>query len=164
MKKITSFVIAMILGLMAVSFWGGEVYAEGENGASGGASTSSSAGGKCESTFLGLRPWYMGVVETDDKGNCVVRMQGDSGNGGDIAKFVWKIALNIIADVSLMVGYVSAGFIVYGGYKYIMSGGEAKNVMLAKTTITNAVIGLIIAILSTVIVNTIIVVLNSAVK
>jgi hypothetical protein len=63
-----------------------------------------------------------------------------------------------------MVGYVSAGFIVYGGYKYIMSGGEAKNVALAKTTITNAVIGLIIAILSTVIVNTIIVVLNSAVK
>jgi hypothetical protein len=59
---------------------------------------------------------------------------------------------------------VTIGFIVYGGYKYIMSNGDPSNVVKAKSTITNAVIGLIIAILSTVIVNTIFVVINGATK
>ena len=109
----------------------------------------------CEHTFLGLRPWYSGLVGGD---NCVV-IQPD---GDKLASFVWRIILNISADIALIVGYAALGFIIYGGYKYIMSSGDPGNVKKAKQTILNAVIGLIIAILAAVIVNTIIAVIGNA--
>ena len=110
---------------------------------------------KCEHTFLGLRPWYTGLVGGD---NCVVIQPA----GDKLASFAWRIILNISADIALIVGYAALGFIIYGGYKYIMSSGDPGNVKKAKQTILNAVIGLIIAILAAVIVNTIIAVIGNA--
>jgi hypothetical protein len=165
MKKIISFVIAAIFSFSLMGFAGHDVFASEETAAhekeKGQAAIGITDGG-CSKPFLGLRPWYQGVIEKVGD-NCVVKAP-ESSDGSEIAKFVWKIALNIIADVSLMVGYVTIGFFVYGGYKYIMSNGDPSNVVKAKSTITNAVIGLIIAILSTVIVNTIFVVINGATK
>lgn len=120
----------------------------------------------CEQTFLGLRPWYMGLTETksDSTGKATCVVKSPSGNGADMAAFVWKIVLNITADITLMVGYVAIIFLVWGGYKYIMSAGEPGNITTAKKTITNALIGLVIALLATVIVNTIILVVDGAAK
>lgn len=118
----------------------------------------------CEKTFLGMRPWYMGLTEkksdTTGASTCVVKSPDGTEDG--MAGFVWKIILNITADITLMVGYVAIGFVVWGGYKYIMSNGEPGNVATAKKTIANALIGLVIALLATVIVNTIITVVNGA--
>ena len=151
MKKIASFIIATFLGafVTATMFPSGVTYA-----------------GTCEKTFLGMRPWYMGLTEEkpDSTGKTTCVIKSPEGDGSSMANFTWKIILNIAADVSLLVGYVAVAFVVWGGYKYIMSNGEPGNVATAKKTITNALIGLVIAILSAVIVNTVIVVINGAVS
>lgn len=54
-----------------------------------------------------------------------------------------------ITDTLLFgVGIVSVIMLVYGGLRYIISGGDSKKVTDAKNTILYAIIGLIIAFLS----------------
>ena len=48
----------------------------------------------------------------------------------------------------LIVGMVAVVFIVVGGYRYIMAGGDEEAVGSAKKTITSSVIGLIIVLFS----------------
>jgi len=43
-----------------------------------------------------------------------------------------------------VVGIVSVIMIIYGGFKYISSGGDSGNVQSAKNTIIYAVIGLVV--------------------
>lgn len=58
----------------------------------------------------------------------------------------------IVDFFSLIVGAVSIIMIIYGGFKYITSGGNDSNVGSAKNTILYALIGLIIVALAQVIV------------
>ncbi len=55
--------------------------------------------------------------------------------------------------VLLLVGLVSVIMLVYGGLRYILSGGDSKKVTDAKNTILYAIIGLIISLLAYAIVN-----------
>ena len=144
MKKILSFIFAIMLGatVTAAAFPVGNASAL-----------------ECEKTFLGLRPWYKGLTD-DSSGTCIIKKPEDNGE----AKFVWTIILNISADLSLIVGYVALIFLIYGGFKYILSTGEPQGVSTAKKTITNALIGLAISILATIIVNTIIMVVGGSAK
>lgn len=112
----------------------------------------------CTDSFLGMRPWYY------DDGNGVNICGKDSngedqilapGSGDDIPAYVWKIAMNILFDLFLAIGYVAMGFVIYGGYQYIMSQGDPAKAMRGKKTLTNAIIGTVIAMGATVIVNTI---------
>jgi FtsH-binding integral membrane protein len=146
MKKILSFIIAIFTcGLITTAaFPVADTYADGVSA--------------CEHSILGLRPWYSGLTKKDSKGNCVIAQPAQN----DMAVFVWKIVLNVSADLALIVGYAAIIFVIFGGYKYIMSTGEPGKVSAAKQIITNALIGLIIAILATVIVNTLIAVIGGA--
>jgi hypothetical protein len=47
-----------------------------------------------------------------------------------------------------LVGVGSVAYIIYGGYKYIMSQGNPESLKNAQNTIMNAIIGLVIAIIS----------------
>jgi len=67
--------------------------------------------------------------------NCDVS-QGTSGINNII-----KTAINIFSAV---VGIVSVIMIIFGGFKYITSGGESSNVSGAKNTIIYAIIGLVV--------------------
>ena len=58
----------------------------------------------------------------------------------------------IVDLFSLIVGAVSIIMIIYGGFKYITSGGNDSNVGTAKNTILYALIGLVIVALAQVIV------------
>ncbi|MCL2869204.1 hypothetical protein FWF48_00105 [Candidatus Saccharibacteria bacterium] len=60
------------------------------------------------------------------------------------------------------VGIISVIMLIYGGFRYIISGGDSKRVTDAKNTIMYAIIGLIIAILSYAIINFIITSLASS--
>lgn len=62
--------------------------------------------------------------------------------------------------ILLVVGLISVIMLVYGGLRYILSGGDSKKVTDAKNTILYAIIGLIISLLAFDIVNF---VLNSVV-
>lgn len=153
MKKILGFILALALGITTTF----AVFPAGN--------ASATTVADCQKTFLGLRPWYSGLVEvtTDSmqRDVCTIKSPGSITESSAQAAYFWTIILNISADVSLLVGYVAIIFVVYGGYKYILSNGEPGKVAMGKTILTNALIGLVIAILATVIVNTILMVIGA---
>jgi len=61
---------------------------------------------------------------------------------------VQGIVTDMINIFSLVVGIISVIMIIYGGFKYITSGGDSGNVTGARNTITYAVIGLVIVALA----------------
>lgn len=92
--------------------------------------------------FLGMTPWYCGIdenVDSQDKltSNAII------------------IASNVLTDLGVIATYLVIGYVIYGGYLYIFSNGDASKVMSAKRTLSHAFIGLAIVMLATVILNTI---------
>lgn len=59
----------------------------------------------------------------------------------------------ITNTVLYAVGIISVIMLIYGGLRYVLSGGDSKKVTDAKNTIMYAIIGLIISILAYAIVN-----------
>lgn len=68
-----------------------------------------------------------------------------NGTSGDKLTAIIKLVINII---SVVVGVVAVVMIVFGGLKYITSGGESSNVSSAKNTILYAIIGLVVVALA----------------
>lgn len=98
-------------------------------------------------TFLGFPTWYKYLEnEADVAGKCTIRFNFPA----DIGRLVLAVV-----DILLSVGgLVAVGFIIYGGFQYILSQGDvgAGNVpktTTARHTIINALIGLVIAMLAT---------------
>ena len=60
------------------------------------------------------------------------------------------------------IGIVAVVMLVYGGFRYIISGGDSKKVTDAKNTVLYAIIGLVIAFLAFAIVNFVISALPSS--
>ena len=52
---------------------------------------------------------------------------------------------SVITGILLLVGAIATFFLVYGGILYIISGGDKMKVEQAKSTLTAAITGLIIA-------------------
>ncbi|HUS25861.1 MAG TPA: pilin [Nevskiaceae bacterium] len=69
--------------------------------------------------------------------------QTSSGTSG-----ITKLITFIVNIFSAIVGIVAVIMIIYGGFKYITSGGDSGNVSAAKNTIIFAVVGLIIVALA----------------
>jgi hypothetical protein len=61
---------------------------------------------------------------------------------------LWRVAFPIVESMIKAAGYLAVGFIIYGGVKYVKSQGDPSATGAAQKTIINALIGLIIAILS----------------
>jgi hypothetical protein len=67
---------------------------------------------------------------------------------GDASDKVTNIIKTIINIVSVVVGVIAVIMIVFGGLKYITSGGESSNISSAKNTIIYAIIGLVVVALA----------------
>ena len=93
---------------------------------------------KCAGNFLTFPAWHEGLTEAD----CTVK---DPETAGGLDKFIWKIALNVLNTLIQLVAYVSAGFILYGGFTYLTSGGSSDKVTAGRKMIQNALIGLVIS-------------------
>ncbi|HTE22562.1 MAG TPA: hypothetical protein VK674_05985 [Candidatus Limnocylindria bacterium] len=63
------------------------------------------------------------------------------------------ILLAVFEILLRVAGIVSVLFIVYGGFQYLITTGEPDKAKNARTTIINALVGLMIAMFATVIVN-----------
>lgn len=100
----------------------------------------------CAKSFLGLPVWYRGLTVSDT--DCDIASPDSLEDG----KFIWTIVINVIEAATILTGYVSFGFIMYGGFKYLTSGGSSKSIEEAKSTITNAIIGLVLSIVASAIV------------
>lgn len=61
---------------------------------------------------------------------------------------LWLIGFPLVTTMVKAAGYLAAGFIIWGGVKYIKSTGNPSEITAAKTVIQNAIIGLIICIIS----------------
>lgn len=109
---------------------------------------------KCGSGITFFPSWYQGLCDPAT-GN--IKSPGDDSLGADTAgrlgKWVTIIAMNIVTIILYVVGYVSLGFIIYGGFKYMTSGDNSSGTLAARKTITNAVIGLVLSIMSVAIVS-----------
>ena len=73
-----------------------------------------------------------------------------AGAGANAARGVFTRITN---TVLYAVGIISVIMLIYGGLRYVVSGGDSKKVTDAKNTIIYAIIGLIVSILSYAIVN-----------
>ena len=63
------------------------------------------------------------------------------------------VLTNITNTVLYIVGIISIVMLIFGGIRYVTSGGDSKKVTDAKNTILYAIVGLVIALLAFAIVN-----------
>jgi len=66
------------------------------------------------------------------------------------------LIISIIRIMLLFAGIIAVVFVIIGGYMYITSGGNAEQAEKGKSTVVNAIIGIVMIILSYVIINVIV--------
>lgn len=119
---------------------------------------SSASALECEQRLLGIPPWYRGLTEVTRTASgdeqCVIKTPGE------IENFVTQIALNVIEIILVLVGYVAAFFILFGGFQFLTGGSNPGQIEKARRTMLNAVIGLAISLGAVGIVNLIFGILN----
>jgi len=115
------------------------------------------AGGECSASFLTFPTWYKGLTLDDGSADkCELRTIGDPNLNPkfiELKAFIIRVVFNVIEILLVIIRYVSVVFILYGGFQYLTSAGNAENIKKAKSTITNAIIGLVVSISAVVIVN-----------
>ena len=62
-----------------------------------------------------------------------------------------KLMNSILSTVYFWAGIVAVGFIIYGGYLYVLSSGEPGKVRKAKDTLLYSIVGLIVVLIAFVI-------------
>lgn len=158
MKKITKkltlilgAVFMMVLPLLTVA----PTYAEYVNTATPSCPETSGETGR---SFLGIKPWYDGLL--DSKGNVVTPIEDEKNS--QTACFVWTAVANVTSSISSIAAILAIGFVIYGGYLYIFSGGDAAKTAAGRKTLYAAFIGLAVVVLANVIFSTIRIVLTSS--
>ena len=122
------------------------IFASSVGGVAMTVATPQPASAACAQRILTFPAWYEGLVD----GSCEIKQPtGETG----VQNFIWTIALNIIELILQLVGYIAVGFIIYGGYMYMISAGAPDGMEKARKIITNAIVGLLISIFSVAIVN-----------
>jgi ABC-type branched-subunit amino acid transport system permease subunit len=91
-------------------------------------------------TFFGLPTWYKYLPYGPDSvtNRCEV-------NVANIGQY-WLIGLAILDMLVRVAGMVAIGYVVYGGFVYITSRGEADKIAAGRQTILNALVGVVIAV------------------
>ena len=90
--------------------------------------------------FLGLTSWDCGVNIKDEN---------------SLKDSIWIIVSNIITDITVVAAYLVLGYVIYGGYLYILSAGDPGKIASGKKTLAHAFIGLGIVVLASVIMGSI---------
>lgn len=104
-------------------------------------------GGTCAQsvrTFLGFPTWYRYL-------DCEL-VAGKATPTLDLANNPGQISLIVLAVIEILLrlaGIVAVGFVIYGGFQFILSQGQPDRATSARNTIINALIGLAIAISAT---------------
>jgi hypothetical protein len=97
---------------------------------------------KCASedklTIISIKPWYSGVCKDGTDEVEITKIPGD----------IILIVLNLLSIAMQVAGYVAVGFVIWGGIKYVISTGDSGKTAAAKTTIQNALIGLLLVLIA----------------
>lgn len=106
------------------------------------------AAGCAETSKFGIPTWYKYLNGRTVQGEC--RIMGNFRI--DKIDDLLAIGLAIMEILLFVAGVVAIAYIIYGGFRYVLSQGEPENTKIAKNSVLNAIIGLLIAIMATVIV------------
>ena len=108
-------------------------------------------------------PVVAGVASADITGSLCAGTNVDSTSGASTScgtntdnngqSAIESIGQKVIDAFSVLVGAVSVVMIIYGGFRYITSGGDSGKVGNAKNTLIYAIVGLIIVALAQVLVH-----------
>lgn len=95
-------------------------------------------------------PWYEYLPgEIDDStGKCVAKFP-DKGGSTDVQKGVVLILIAVLELLTRISALVAVIFVIYGSVQYIVSQGDQQGIANAKSTITNALVGFVITVLAT---------------
>ena len=104
--------------------------------------------------FLTFRAWYNGLGCETAAGTTVIKVE-KANDDDELRAIVFIVVFNILYDLIQAVAYLTLGFVIYGGFTYIIARGSPDGIAKGKKTITNSVIGLVISVLASAIVNTI---------
>ncbi|MEK7594230.1 MAG: pilin [Patescibacteria group bacterium] len=109
-----------------------------------------------------LVPALGGVASASISSNICTGAQAASGentpsdcksSNTDAGKGITQLAKTLTTWFSIVVGAISVIMIIYGGFRYITSGGSSEKVGAAKNTLIYAIVGLIVVALAQLIVN-----------
>lgn len=106
------------------------------------------------SLFLFLTSITPAHAQTDAwTGICVA--DGSGFGNGDVATIqgLQCLIANFLSVAITLIGLVGFVMILYGSFKYLISGGNSKHTDSARSTITYAVIGLVVALSSIIVLN-----------
>lgn len=102
----------------------------------------------CSGTgFLGFPTWYKYLNPTMGANGCEVDFI--------VPDSIGPVLLAIFEMILRLAGMIAVGFVIFGGFQYMLSQGEPDRTKGARSTILNALIGLAIAISATAVVNVI---------
>lgn len=113
---------------------------------------------RCESkqSSIPIIPTWYKYLDTwydEESKSCIVDDDKYDSNSFNFFKAIPAILLAVFEIILRMAGILAVIFIVYGGFQYLITTGEPEKAKNARTTIINALVGLMIAILSVAIVN-----------
>jgi len=99
-----------------------------------------------KSSFFGLRPWYYYLPDNKFEGCDIKKFQllPTDKSPSDVP----LVLLAIVDDLLRIGALVAIGFVIYGAIQLVTSQGDPDGAATAQKTITNALIGLVIAIVA----------------
>jgi hypothetical protein len=101
-----------------------------------------------ERDFLSFPSWNSGLTcdETGtDREHVVI---GED----DIPKFIWTVVLNVLDILFRIAGILAVIMLIVSGYQYLASTGVPDKISKAKSGMIRAIVGLVIALLSSTII------------
>jgi hypothetical protein len=95
-----------------------------------------------DGNFLSFPTWYRGLCDGSGQ------LKNDMFEGQEPGPIVFTIALNILDIALRLAGILAVGFVIWGGFQYIIARGEPEHAKKALDTILKAVIGMVIAMIA----------------
>lgn len=145
MKRI--FIMTMLVIASAMFFWPSVAVASDDG---------DQVDDSCQNSFLGIPHWYKYLVVERETLNSnktppdtACQVTGPKAEGSDnldISKVVTRVALAVIDILLRVAGMVAFVFIVYSGFRFVMSQGNSDQETAARETAINALIGMVITI------------------
>lgn len=131
-KILTIFTTVALISVTSLSFLNNPTYADDSY-------FQGRTGDGCQG-FLGLTSWDCGVDIHDEV---------------SLKAGVWQIVTNISIDLTIIAAYLVLGYVIYGGYLYMLSRGDPGKTATGKKALTQAFIGLAIVLLANIVMSTI---------
>lgn len=108
-----------------------------------------------EKKFFFLNTWYHyfvtgGFSGRDALNRCVFNLPDAISQSPNA---YWLIAMGILDILLRVAGFIAVVMVLYAGVQYVTSNGDPSNAQAAKNTIINAMIGLVITVVASALVN-----------